>query len=205
MLVELKTKTAIIQNLLPENPSKNILISWSLNPQEIVRKEERGAASLNERLESALICQEKGYRLGFHFDPIFLFQGWEEAYQQTVRLLFSKISPEKIAWISLGCFRFMPALKSIIQHRHPKAEYIYQEFIPALDNKMRYPQIKRVEIYQKMLGWLRESGKEIPVYLCMENPSVWEKVFGFIPGIEVPTLKEMLDQRVKELWDGKTS
>lgn len=205
VLVELKTKTAIIQNLLPENPSKNILISWSLNPQEIVRKEERGAASLNERLESALICQEKGYRLGFHFDPIFLFQGWEEAYQQTVRLLFSKISPEKIAWISLGCFRFMPALKSIIQHRHPKAEYIYQEFIPALDNKMRYPQIKRVEIYQKMLGWLRESGKEIPVYLCMENPSVWEKVFGFIPGIEVPTLKEMLDQRVKELWDGKTS
>jgi spore photoproduct lyase len=152
-----------------------------------------------------VICQEKGYRLGFHFDPLFFFQGWEEAYQQTVRLLFSKISAEKIAWISLGCFRFMPALKSIIQHRHPNAEYIYQEFIPALDNKMRYPQIKRVEIYQKLLGWLRESGKEIPVYLCMENPSVWKKVFGFIPGVGVPTLKEMLDQRVKELWGGKAS
>jgi spore photoproduct lyase len=205
VLVELKTKTNSIQSLLPAAPSKNILISWSLNPREIVRKEERGAASLNERLEAAVICQEKGYRLGFHFDPIFFFQGWEEAYQQTVRLLFSKIPPKKIAWISMGCFRFMPALKSIIQGRHPKAEYIYQEFIPALDNKMRYPQIKRVEIYRNMLGWLREGGKEIPVYLCMENPSVWKKVFGFIPGVEVPTLKEMLDQRVKELWGGKTS
>ena len=54
-----------------------------------------------------------------------------------------------------------------------------------------------------MLGWIREGGEGIPVYLCMENPSVWKKVFGFIPGVEVPTLQEMLDQRVKELWGGK--
>jgi hypothetical protein len=34
----------------------------------------------------------------------------------------------------------------------------------------------------------------------MENASVWGKVFGIIPGIDHPTLKEMLDQRVLELW-----
>jgi spore photoproduct lyase len=200
VLVELKTKTAAIQNLLPAAPSKNILMAWSLNPAEIIKKEERGAASLNERLEAAVVCQKKGYLLGFHFDPIFFFQGWEEAYQKTVQLLFSKIRPEKIAWISMGCFRFMPPLKSIIQHRHPKAGYIYQEFIPALDKKMRYPQGVRVEIYQKMLGWIKDCGREVPVYLCMENPLVWKKVFGFIPGFETPTLKEILDRRVKEIW-----
>jgi spore photoproduct lyase len=200
VLVELKTKTAVIHNLIQAAPAKNIIVSWSLNPMEIIKKEERGSASLDERLEAAVACQEKGYNLGFHFDPIFFFKGWEEAYQQTVQLLFSKIRAEKIAWISMGCFRFMPALKSIIQDRHPKAGYIYQEFIPALDKKMRYPQSKRVEIYKKLLGWIKEFGKEVPVYFCMENPSVWEKVFGFIPGIEVPTLKEMLDHRVKEMW-----
>jgi spore photoproduct lyase len=200
VLVELKTKTATIQNLLPAAPLKNILMAWSLNPTEIIKKEEQGAASLSERLEAAVICQKKGYHLGFHFDPIFYFPGWEEAYQKTVQLLFSKIHPEKIAWISLGCFRFMPPLKSIIQHRHPKAGYIYQEFIPALDKKMRYPQSVRVEIYQKMLGWVKDGGQEVPVYLCMENPSVWEKVFGFIPGVTAPALGEILDRRVKEIW-----
>ena len=159
MLVELKTKTSGIHNLIQAAPLKNIIVSWSLNALEIVRREERGAASLNERLEAAVVCQEKGYHLGFHFDPIFFFKGWEEAYQQTVRLLFSKIRPEKIAWISMGCFRYMPALKSIIQHRNPKAEYIYQEFIPALDKKMRYPQSQRVEIYKKLLGWIKDCGK----------------------------------------------
>lgn len=196
VVVELKTKTTAIQNLLQETPIKNIIVSWSLNPAEIIRKEERGAASLQQRLDAALVCQERGYHLGFHFDPIFSFPGWEEAYQQTVELLFSKIQPEKIVWISLGCFRFIPTLKPIIQQRSPASRYIYQEFIPALDKKMRYVQSIRVDIYRKMLHWIRVHGREITVYLCMENPSVWQKVFGFIPGVEHPTLSEMLDQRV---------
>ncbi len=199
VVVELKTKTISVKNILRFPSLNNIIVSWSLNPSAIVRKEERGSASLTERLEAAQACQEKGFHLGFHFDPIFYFPGWEEAYWQTVRLLFSKIRPEKIAWISLGCFRFMPQLKSIIQHRSPKARYIYQEFIPALDKKMRYIQPIRVEVYSRMLQWIKGFGNEVPVYLCMENPSVWEKVFGFIPGEGYPTLTEMLDQRAMDL------
>jgi spore photoproduct lyase len=199
VVVELKTKTTAIQNLLQKAPLKNTLVSWSLNPMEIIRREERGAASLHDRLEAAEVCQRQGYRLGFHFDPIFSFPGWEEAYQQTVQLLFSKIHPDNIVWISLGCFRFIPTLKPIIQHRSPASRYIYQEFIPALDKKMRYVQPIRVDIYRKMLKWIRAQGRDILVYLCMENPSVWQKVFGFIPGVEHPTLTEMLDQRVMDL------
>ncbi|MBA4394593.1 MAG: DNA photolyase [Desulfobacca sp.] len=199
VVVELKTKTTAIQNLIQDGPLKNIVVSWSLNPVEIIRKEERGAASLTDRLEAARVCQEKGYRLGFHFDPIFSFPGWEEAYHQTVELLFSKISSDRIVWISLGCFRFIPALKPIIQHRSPMSRYIYQEFIPALDKKMRYVQPVRVDIYRKMLQWIKAQGQDITVYLCMENPSVWKKVFGFIPGVGHPTLAEMLDQRVMDL------
>lgn len=199
VVVELKTKTRAIQNLFQDVPLKNVIISWSLNPEEIIRKEERWTASLRERLEAALECQNRGYHLGFHFDPIFFYPGWEEAYQQTVELLFSIIKAEKIVWISLGCFRFIPALKPIIQERSPRSAYIYQEFIPALDKKMRYVQPLRVDLYRKMMEWIKARGSGVPVYLCMENPSVWSKVFGFIPGIDHPTLTEMLDQRIKDL------
>jgi len=202
VVVELKTKTGAIKNLLKGTPLKNIIPSWSLNPPEVVKKEEKGAASLSERLKAAVSCQERGYLLGFHFDPIFYFPGWEEAYEQTIQLLFSQIRPEKIAWISLGCFRFMPPLKPIILHRSPKAGYIFQEFIPALDKKMRYVQPIRVEIYRNMLKWIKAQGEDIPVYLCMENPSVWKKVFGFVPGLEAPTLTEMLDRRMRDWLNG---
>jgi spore photoproduct lyase len=199
VVVELKTKTAAVDNLLQMDPPKNVILSWSLNPQEIIGKEERGAASLISRLEAARICRQKGYYLGFHFDPIFAFPGWEEAYRKTLETLFSFISPEGIVWISLGCFRFIPTLKPIIQDRSPASRYIYQEFIPALDKKMRYIQSVRVEIYQNMLQWIRLYGQAVTVYLCMENSSVWDKVCGFIPGEGYPTLTEMLDQRVMTL------
>lgn len=199
VVVELKTKTTAVKNLLRTAPLKNIIVSWSLNSPEIIRREERGAASLTERLEAACACQEKGYLLGFHFDPIFYFPGWEEEYHQTIQLLFSKIRADRIAWISLGCFRFIPHLKSIIQQRSPKARYIYQEFIPAQDKKMRYVQPIRVNVYSRMLHWIKTYGNDVPVYLCMENPSVWEKAFGFIPGAGHPSLTEMLDQRVMDL------
>jgi spore photoproduct lyase len=201
LVIELKTKTAMVKNLLRQEPSPNIILSWSLNPSGIVSREEVGAATLSERLQAAGFCQERGYLVGFHFDPLFYYPGWEADYQKTVQDLFARIRPERIAWISLGCFRFMPPLKPIIQERSPGSRYIHEEFIPALDRKMRYIQPIRVEIYRRMLQWIRRYENHFPVYLCMENPSVWKKVFGFIPGEDGPSLSRMLDQRIEEWLD----
>jgi spore photoproduct lyase len=196
VVVELKTKSAAIDSLLRLNHPEKFIIAWSLNPAELIKREEKGSAPLSERLAAARQCQDKGYRLGFHFDPIFYYPGWEEAYRRTVQRLFSKIEAGRIAWISLGCFRYLPELRSIMEGRQPASRLIHEEFIPALDKKMRDLQVKRVEIYAKMLDWIRRYGGDCLVYLCMENEAVWEKVFGFIPGQGSPSLKEMLDQRV---------
>jgi spore photoproduct lyase len=196
LVVELKTKSRSVENLLTLGGSDRLIISWSLNPEMIIAREERGAAGLEERLTAAAACQEKGFRLGFHFDPIFYFPGWEVRYRETVDLLFERIAPERIAWISLGCFRFVPPLAPIIRERFPRAAYIHEEFIPALDGKRRYPQVRRVEIYSRLLEWIKIRGAGVLVYLCMENPAVWKKVFGFVPGQGQPSLAEMLDERV---------
>ena len=196
LVVELKTKSRAIENLLHLPRVDHFILSWSLNAEGVIQQEEHGAAGLAERLAAAEACQKKGYRLGFHFDPLIYLPGWEEAYQNTVDRLFQRIRPENIAWISLGCFRYLPALKPIIQERFPHSRFIHEEFIPAIDGKRRYPQTLRVEMYRRMVGWIQAYTKEAMVYLCMESPVVWKKVFGFIPGEGHPTLAEMLDGRV---------
>jgi spore photoproduct lyase len=203
VVVELKTKTDSIEGVLKKGFSKNIILSWSLNPPEVVSKEELGAAPLASRLKAAAAGREKGLLLGFHFDPLFYFPGWEAAYERTVRDLFRHVRAEQIAWISLGCFRFMPPLKPMIRERWPRSRYIYGEFIPALDGKMRYVQPIRVAMYRKMLEWISREGGNFPVYLCMENPSVWARVFGFVPGEGTPTLSRMLDRRIEEWFKDK--
>ena len=86
---EFKTKSSNIDNLLKVKHSGNIVVSWSLNPQKIIDKNEFFTAALSERLASAEKCVEAGYKIGLHFDPIIYFKGWENEYSEVIDLLFS--------------------------------------------------------------------------------------------------------------------
>jgi len=55
------------------------------------------------------------------------------------------------------------------------------ELFPGKDAKFRYLKDIRVEMYQKMVGWLREADPTLFVYLCMESHEVWTQVFGWSP------------------------
>ncbi|MBU1863566.1 MAG: hypothetical protein KKH94_07895, partial [Candidatus Omnitrophica bacterium] len=180
-VLELKTKTANISNLLTFKPKGKIVVSWSLNAEKIVRHEEYDTAPLRERIQAARTCQQRGYKIGFHFDPILYYPGWQRDYQHVIDLIFKNIKPQNIAWISLGCFRFIPSLKPIIEQRFPKSTFICDEFIKGLDGKMRYIKPLRIHIYTQMFDWIRSHNSNVFIYLCMESAEVWRRSFGFTP------------------------
>ena len=65
--LELKTKSKFVDQFLDVPHANNIIISWSLNPQIVIDKDEHGTASLSERLHAAKKCAKKGFILTFHF------------------------------------------------------------------------------------------------------------------------------------------
>lgn len=195
-VLELKTKAPYVDALLDLDHGGRTVCAWSLNPPELVAAEERGAASLEARLRAARRCQDAGYRLAFHFDPILPLGDWEAAYHDTIRCLFDTIDADRVAWISLGCFRYTPGLERTIRRRRPESPAPYGEFVRAGDGKMRYPQPLRIHVYERLVRWLREAGGEGPViYFCMENPRVWQSVMGEAPG-EDADLAARLDAAV---------
>jgi len=169
---ELKTKSDNIDNLLKTEHRGNVVISWSLNPEKIIKENEFYTASLNKRLNAALKCTEVGYRVGFHFDPIIYYRNWAMDYQNLVNRLFDKISHKKIAWISLGTLRFNPHLKPIIENRFPGNKILDEELLIGFDNKLRYSDKLRFFIYQNMLDWIRKRAKHADIYLCMEKKNI---------------------------------
>lgn len=179
--LELKTKTDSIENLEGVEHRGKTIVSWSLNAESVVRSEEKQAVSLSSRVRAASQCQQWGYKVGFHFDPLIYYPGWEEGYRRVIEEIFEKIDPASLIWISLGCFRFMPKLKPIIAKRFPESRILYQEFVRGLDGKMRYFQPIRIEMYSKMAEWIRAFSSETFIYLCMENQKVWKKSLGFAP------------------------
>ena len=174
VIFEFKTKSSNIKNLLSARPQKNIVISWSLNPQSVIDKHELLTASLEERISSAKQCAESGFGVGFHFDPIFYFKGWEKEYFKVIEMIFSAVSPEKVYWISLGTLRMPKELKKSIENRFPDADFLNGELLLGRDGKLRYPQGIRQEIYRKMSDKIRGHSSKTIVYLCMEPADVWK-------------------------------
>ncbi|XOF33364.1 MAG: SPL family radical SAM protein [Candidatus Electrothrix sp. YB6] len=196
-VLELKTKSVVIDNLEGLDHGGRTLVAWSLNSPPIMQQEEIRTAGLEERLAAAVRCVDWGYRLAFHFDPIIWHEGWEEGYRFTIRRLFKQVPADRIAWISLGALRYLPALKGIAGSRFPESTFFYEEFIQGLDGKARYFRTQRVKMYKLIADELAKYvAPTTCVYFCMESPVIWQEVFGFTPE-EKGGLRAMLDRSVR--------
>jgi spore photoproduct lyase len=195
-VLELKTKSAEVDHLLHLDHRRRTIISWSLNPPKIIEEEEKGTVSLENRITAAQRCQERGYPIGFHFDPIIFYEEWEKGYQETIVSLFEKIDPKGIAWISLGGFRYPTHLKGIVKERFPNTKIFLGELFPGKDGKFRYLREIRVEIYEKMVECLRDVDPALFIYLCMESKEVWQEVFGWTPE-NSRHLNQLFEQRLR--------
>jgi spore photoproduct lyase len=195
-ILELKTKSAVIENLANLKHNGRTVVAWSLNSNEIMQKQELRAANLEERLEAARQCAEWGYSLAFHFDPIIDYPGWQKGYIDTIKALYEKVPAESIAWISLGALRYLPRLKDIGIQRFPGSRIYHNEFIMGLDGKSRYFRPHRVELYKYIYSALSEkAAPRTCIYFCMESDEIWREVMGFIPA-EKGGLGKMLDATV---------
>lgn len=179
-MLELKTKTNFTGHL-PEIGKGRSVISFSLNPEAVIAGEEHKTASVEERLRAACEAEARGYRLGFHFDPILETDNWEEKYAGLIRTLTEKIPQDEVTWISLGTLRYPPAFKAVMEKRFPKTRITSGEMVQGLDGKLRYFRPVRTGIYRKIYGFLREKWKDVFIYFCMENRDVWRDVMGFAP------------------------
>lgn len=183
-LLELKTKSDCVDGILDLDPKGRVVVSWSLNPQTVIGRDEHGTASLEERLSAARRCQDAGYRLGFHCDPMIEYPGWERDYEALVEQLFATVDWRKISWLSMGVLRNTPGLKRTIRQRFPETQLLTGEQVLCPDGKLRYFHPLRVEMYRQMVRWIRRAAPTVKIYLCMESKEVWQQVFGFAPSCE---------------------
>lgn len=192
--LELKTKSAVVDNLRDLAHGGRTIVAWSVNAPAVMHREEIRTAGLEERLEAASRCVEWGYRIAFHFDPIIWHQGWREGYRHTIERIFAAVPKERIVWISLGALRFLPHLKQTATGRFPHSRFFYEEFVEGLDGKSRYFRTQRLEMYRFMVRELEKHRAEgTCVYLCMESDIIWRETMGFTPA-EKGGLADMLDR-----------
>jgi len=195
VVFELKSKTTLIDSFINEQHNGRTICAWSLNTIKISKSEESLAPSIEKRLIAAGKCQQAGFKLAFHFDPMIYYDGWENDYKFVVTKMLETINPKNIIWISLGALRYPPHLDSIIRENHPHSKIVYGELFPGIDGKMRYFKPLRIKMFSKMYQWIKDIAPDVFVYLCMESSEVWQKSFGWTPKTSYG-LKKIMDDLV---------
>ena len=181
VILELKTKSNQVQNLLDLNHKRKTVIAWSINPPDYAKEEELKCASIEERLNAARLVSDHGYPIAFHLDPLLAFPDWKTQYTGLVELLKKKFLGPEIAWFSLGSLRYTPHLQKIIPERFPKSRLLTGELFPTDDGKIRYFREIREELYHFVKNLLDEAFGDVPSYLCMETEKVWKRVMKTVP------------------------
>jgi len=181
VIFEFKTKSTGIDNVLSYGKSiKNVVMAWSLNPEEVIRREELATPGLVARLKVLKQAAGAGFKIGIHFDPIIYFNGWKASYRGLIEEISRVITPSQVAWWSLGALRFPYPLREHL-FKHKDSRLFEGELIKGLDGKYRYFKPLRFELFRYIQGEIhRIISREVPLYLCMEDKEMWKAVLPWI-------------------------
>ncbi len=172
--LEFKTKSALVDQLLECEPSKNVIVSWSLNPENIVSSEEHGTASLAERLKAARKCLDHGYAVAFHIDPVIYHPEWQMSYGTLVDAICESFKPEEIPYMSVGGLRYQPEQRHLMRERFGLSSLaLRHEMFPGKDGKLRYDQELRQEMFNWIISRFKAHSPQWKLFLCMETPESW--------------------------------
>ncbi len=196
ILLELKTKSSNIKHLLENPVPGNVVASWSLNPETIIRHEEQGTATLERRLYAARQVADRGLRVGFHVHPMMYYAGWKEDYQELIQKIMDRFAPEEVMWVSFGCVTMLKGFAEELRNNfnHSKLLQMPTELTP--DNKLTYAFDIREQLYCNVLETLSPWQDKVYSYLCMEHKPMWDRVMPRTYG----SMGEFNDHFCEMIW-----
>ncbi len=200
-LLEFKSKSSLVEQFLDCEHAGNVVVSWSLNPQWVIEREEHNTASLEERLKAAEACRDRKFPVAFHLDPMIYFDDWREHYGALVKEITARFRPTEVPFISVGALRFQPEQRHLMRQRFGYQSLVNQaEMFTSSDGKLRYDRSLRQEMYDFVLSAFKHESADWRVFLCMETNETWTRTTGTSPH-QTPLIQDLFDTKVLRKFD----
>ena len=170
------TKSDNIKHLLDINPHNQVIVSFSLNADEVARKWEKGAPSVDRRIEAGRKLSQAGYEVRIRIDPVVPVPDWMTQYANLIKQIFTSFEPERI---TLGSLR---GLQSTINGSTEKS---WVEYLKEGSNWGKKVEFKtRYDMYATLINQLNENYNYTNVALCKETLAMWGRL-----GMDYKTIK----------------
>ncbi len=175
--LELRTKIDNVAHL-PDDPPGNILVTYSINPPEVIKRVEPGTASFERRLEMAGVLFSKGYRVALRIDPIIPTKSFASSYKELPVLIQNQLGWEKVDTVFVGVLRFDEALLTRMSTMPHAPLLLDAEYVRCPDGNFRPPKHERIALYRSLSKAIRTHAPQLPISITMEPVYVRRTVLG---------------------------
>jgi spore photoproduct lyase len=167
--LELRTKSVNIKSILDLEPLDNVIVSFSLSPEQEAKQYDLKTPPTKLRLKAIKQLSDKGFQIGLHFDPVIYSPDYLEKYQELIEDVLENCKEKLINYLSIGVVRFPKKIYKEVVKNYPDSPLLAQEFSSTTDEMMRYPRPMRMKILNDIKKACIKAGLyENKVYLCME-------------------------------------
>jgi spore photoproduct lyase len=157
LTLELRTKSANTKTVSEIKPADNVILAWSLSPEYVVTRYEKGAAPLAARFRAVKEAVERGWKVRICFDPLLEFPNWQLRYYELIDQLFQSVDPTALSDFSVGVFRMNRHYFKKIKKMRPELDLLYREW-QHKDDTVSYPDhtvaLLKEEILRKLSSYV---------------------------------------------------
>ena len=164
-LFEFRTKSIQLQPFINTQPIENIVLAYSLLPEELASKLDHKAPSIKKRMGAIKKLSEHGWQIGLRFDPLIYHKNWKKHYFKLFQQILYDLNIKHIHSISFGSLRFPKEMFKKIYKLYPEEKLFSYDF----DLRNNYVSFSR-SIEMEMIGYcdsvIKKYSKKIPVFSC---------------------------------------
>lgn len=168
-----KIPTHINREFLNLKPLKNIIISCSLNPIEIIKNFEHNTDDLVNRINMLKGFKDVGYKIGLRIDPIIYNQNFKNNYANLCEIINKNFKENEITDIQLGCLRITKRQYNNLKKKKNSPIFLCEEILLSWDKKWRYFIGIRIKIYKFIIKKLFKFKDKIS--LSNENQKIIDR------------------------------
>lgn len=137
LITEIRTKSANKAFYERYKPLDNLIIAFTLAPDEIIQKYEKHTSSLDSRIDAINTAIKFGFKVRICLDPIFINPKLNSLYEPFYNYIFTKIDPDKIVDVGFGFFRMSKEFFKRIEKLKKNSE-LFSEDYSIMDDVATY-------------------------------------------------------------------
>lgn len=163
--VEIRTKSANINFFKEHKPLDNLIIAFTLTPDEIIGKYEKYSPSLDARIKTINTAISEGFKVRICFDPVFADES--VTYENFFEYIFSKIDSTEVYDVGYGFFRMPKDYFNKICKCSDSTVFV-KDFV-TVNNTVTYSEQLAETTMEKHLSLLEKYIDREKIYIYHEN------------------------------------